>query len=163
MTQTARAVFDLTAAEIMSREVISIPQEMALPVAVRVLNEARVAGAPVVNDEGRCIGVFSTTDLARHSQIAKHAARNAPAISGCVCSDWAVVEHDWETLPAESVSWYMTADPVLVTPEAKFGELAQLMVDAHIHRLVVAGADRRPAGIVSCTDILTALSHAARG
>jgi CBS domain-containing protein len=73
-----------------------------------------------------------------------------------------VVEHDWDTLPAESVSWYMTADPVLVSPETRVGELTRMMVDAHIHRLIVAGADRRPAGIVSSTDVLAALARAAR-
>jgi CBS-domain-containing membrane protein len=160
--QTTQALFDLTAADLMSREVITVPQEMPLPVAARVLAEAQIGGAPVVDSEGRCIGVFSTADLARRAQLAKRAARKAPAIPGCVCSDWEVVEHDWETLPAESVSWYMTADPVLVSPETRVGELARMMVDAHIHRLIVAGADRRPAGIVSSTDVLAALARAAR-
>lgn len=160
--QTKQALFDLTAADLMSREVITVPQDMPLPVAARLLAEAQIGGAPVVDSEGRCIGVFSTADLARRAQLAKRAARKAPAIPGCVCSDWEVVEHDWETLPAESVSWYMTADPVLVSPETRVGELARMMVDAHLHRLIVAGADRRPAGIVSSTDVLAALARAAR-
>ena len=36
------------------------------------------------------------------------------------------------------------------------------MVDAHIHRLIVAGAHRRPIGIVSSTDLLAAVACAAR-
>jgi CBS domain-containing protein len=55
----------------------------------------------------------------------------------------------------------MTADPVLVAPETRIGELAKMMVDAHIHRVIVAGADRRPAGIVSSTEVLAALARAA--
>jgi CBS-domain-containing membrane protein len=160
--QTTQTLFDLTAADLMSREVITVPQEMPLPVAARVLAQAQISGAPVVDSEGRCIGVISTADLARRTQLEKRAAQKAPPIPGCVCSDWEVVEHDWETLPAESISWYMTADPVLVRPETRIGELARMMVDAHIHRLIVAGADRRPTGIVSCTDVLAALTRAAR-
>jgi CBS-domain-containing membrane protein len=58
--------------------------------------------------------------------------------------------------------WYLTADPVRVSAETRIGELARRMVDAPIHRWIVAGADRRPAGIVSSTDVLAALARAAR-
>jgi CBS-domain-containing membrane protein len=160
--KTIPTLFDLTAADLMSREVITVPQDMSLRVAARVLADAQTGGAPVVDSEGRCIGVFSAADLARRAEIEKRAAQKAPIIPGCVCSDWAVVEHDWETLPAESVSWYMTADPVLVSPETRIGELARMMVDGHTCRLIVAGADGRPTGIVSSTDILAVLARAAR-
>jgi CBS-domain-containing membrane protein len=160
--QTTQAFFDLTAADLMSCEVITVPQEMSLPVATQVLAQAQIGGAPVVDSEGRCIGVFSTADLARRTQLEKRAVQKAPTVPGCVCSDWSMVEHEWDTLPAESVSWYMTADPVLVPPETRIGELAKMMVDAHIHRLIVAGADRRPTGIVSSTDVLAAVARAAR-
>jgi CBS domain-containing protein len=56
----------------------------------------------------------------------------------------------------------MTADPVLVSPETRVGELARMMADAHIHRLIVTGADRRPTGLVSSTDVLAALARAAK-
>jgi CBS-domain-containing membrane protein len=160
--QATQTMFDLTAADLMSRNVINISQELPLPAAVKVLAKAQISGVPVVDAEGRCIGVFSTADLARRAQSAKRAAQKAPAVPHCVCSDWEVVEHDWDTLPAESVGWYMTADPVLVAPETPIGELARMMVDAHIHRLIVADADRRPTGIVSSTDVLAALARAAR-
>jgi CBS domain-containing protein len=55
----------------------------------------------------------------------------------------------------------MTPDPVTVAPATPLGELARLMVNAHIHRLIVAGEDRRPVGIVSSTDILAAVARAA--
>jgi CBS-domain-containing membrane protein len=160
--QTTQALFDLTAADLMRREVITVPQEMSLSAAAQVLAQAHIGGAPVVDSQGRCIGVFSTADLARRRQLEKQAAQRAPIIPGCVCSEWEVVEHDWDTLPAESVTWYMTADPILVPPETRIGELAKMMVDAHIHRLIVAGADRRPTGIVSSADVLAALARCQR-
>jgi CBS domain-containing protein len=159
---TTHTLFDLTAADLMSHEIITIPQEMPLAAAVHRLREARIGGAPVINSAGQCIGVFSLTDLARRTQLEQRAARRAPSVPGCVCSEWEVVEHDWDILPAQSVSWYMTADPVLVVPETPIGEMARMMVDAHIHRLIVAGADRRPIGVISSTDILAALAGAAR-
>lgn len=37
-----------------------------------------------------------------------------------------------------------------------------MMVDVHIHRLIVAGEDRRPVGIVSSTDVLAAVARAVK-
>ena len=158
--RATHALFDLTAADLMSREVITIPQDMSLPDAAGVLAEAQISGAPVVDVEGRCIGVFSTADLARRAQPSHRAAGCVPAIPGCVCSDWEVVEDDWDTLPPESVAKYMTPDPVVVPPATRVGELAQMMVDAHIHRVVIVDEKRRPVGIVSTTDILAAVAQA---
>ncbi len=35
-----------------------------------------------------------------------------------------------------------------------------MMIDAHIHRVIVVDKDERPIGIVSSTDILAAVAHA---
>ncbi len=90
--QTTHALFDVTAADIMSREVITIPQDMSVPDAARMLAQAQVGGAPVVDSAGRYIGVFSMADLARRAQLEQRAAQKAPLIPGCVCADWEVVE-----------------------------------------------------------------------
>ncbi|HZZ82161.1 MAG TPA: CBS domain-containing protein [Gemmataceae bacterium] len=157
--QTTQALFDLIASDLMSRQVITIPQETSLPVAVERLAQAHVSDAPVVDSGGRCIGLFSTANLARRAQLAKRAAQQAPAIPGCVCSDWGVVEHDWDTLPAEAVSWYMTADPATVSAETPICELAKKMTDGHFCRLIVVDAERHPVGIVACADVLAALAR----
>jgi CBS-domain-containing membrane protein len=157
-----RDFFGLTAEDLMSREVIAIPQDTSLPVATQMLAQAQIGGAPVVDQQGRCVGVFSRADLARRTQLEQRAARMAPGVPGCVCSDWEVVEHAWDTLPADAVSWYMTADPVLVQPSTPIGDVARMMVDTHVHRLIVAGTDGHPIGIVSSTDVMAAVARAAR-
>ena len=59
----------------------------------------------------------------------------------------------------------MTPDPVTVKPETSILALARMMVDAHIHRVIVVDKERRPIGIVSSTDLLAALAwdNAERG
>jgi CBS-domain-containing membrane protein len=71
-----------------------------------------------------------------------------------------MVEHG--AFPPDSVYQYMTADLVTVAAEMLLGELAQHMLDAHIHRVVVVDEDRRPVGVVSSTDILAAVARTAR-
>ncbi|HEY7152363.1 MAG TPA: CBS domain-containing protein, partial [Gemmataceae bacterium] len=110
---------------------------------------------------GRCVGIFSLSDCSRLVHNANRCARTSPPIPGCVCSDWEVVEEEWDNLPADAVSRYMVADPVLVLPETPLGEVARMMTDAHIHRLIVVAEDRRPVGIVPSTDVLAAVARAA--
>jgi hypothetical protein len=49
------------------------------------------------------------------------AVQEAPTVPGCVYTDWQVVEHDWDTPPAESANSDMTMDPVPVPPETWIG------------------------------------------
>ena len=75
-----------------------------------------------------------------------------------VCTGWQVVE--LEEIPADNVGRYMTADPVTVSPDLSIRDLAELMIDAHIHRVVVTNDRQQPVGIVSSTDLLAAVAYA---
>jgi CBS domain-containing protein len=82
-----------------------------------------------------------------------------------ICSQLHSVLADWQTveveeLPDEKVEQFMSIDPVMVTPDTPIAELAQRMVDAHIHRVVVVDERCRPLGIVSSTDILARVARA---
>ena len=62
VTQSLRA---FTAGKLMSFEVVTIPESLPVPDAARRLTAAHVSGAPVVDESGRCVGVFSVSDVAR--------------------------------------------------------------------------------------------------
>jgi predicted transcriptional regulator len=144
----------LTAADLMSEEVLLIPQEMTLRAAARLLAANRIHGAPVVDSQNRCVGVLSTMDLLRWAS--KNDVRPAPPET-CFCQPWQIVEP--EDMPADIVRNYMTTDPVLIGPETPIAEVARKMIDAHIHRLIVVHNNGHPRGIVTCTDILAAVAY----
>jgi CBS-domain-containing membrane protein len=153
MLATAKRIADLTAADVMSRDVVVIPLNMDLRTAARLLSEARVSGAPVIDASGRCIGVVSTTDFVHWAEDIRRESCQEP---GCICSDWQVVRP--ASLPADAVATYMTPDPVMAASTVTVPELARMMLDAHIHRVIVVDQDDRPIGIVSSTDILAAVA-----
>jgi CBS-domain-containing membrane protein len=160
MRTTSKPLLNLTAADLMTTTVVAIPRAMSLRGAAHLLAQAHISGAPVVDGSGHCIGVLSTTDFvswADKGDAARHP--RLPAVD-CPHSEWQVLEP--EQLPADEVGEYMTPDPVTVLPGTSIGELARQMTDAHIHRVIVVDAERRPVGIVSSTDILAALARAAR-
>jgi predicted transcriptional regulator len=144
----------LCAADIMSRNLVMIPREMSLPGAARMLMRAGVTGAPIVDDDGRCIGVLSATDF-MHSVEADHPVK---VRRNGIQQSWQIPECDQET--AGCVQEFMTKDPVLVSPGTRIGELARLMMDARVHRIIVVDtATNRPVGIVSTMDVLAAVAR----
>jgi CBS domain-containing protein len=139
----------------MSPDVLRVPKEMSLPRAAHLLTLSRVSGAPVVDAEGRCIGVLSATDFVHYAEEGKKPKR--PGNGRSVCP-WQLV--DTEEVPQDRVADYMTADPVTAASTTRIAELARMMIDAHIHRVIIVDEKKRPVGVVSSTDILAAVAHA---
>jgi CBS-domain-containing membrane protein len=65
MLATTRSLIDLTAGDLMSRDLISVSHETPLREAGRLLVLHQISGLPVVEPGGTCVGVLSTTDLLR--------------------------------------------------------------------------------------------------
>jgi len=54
----------------------------------------------------------------------------------------------------------MSRDVVTAAAATPIADVARMMLDAHIHRVFVVDAQRRPVGIVSSTDIIAAVAYA---
>ena len=159
MATPPKPLLALTASDVMSRDVVMIPQEMSLRAAAHLLWQARISGAPVVDEELRCVGVLSSTDFV-HWAEGGCPASVAFASEGAV-TDWEVVGVD--VLPTDEVRGHMNPLPVTAAPGTPVAELARLMTDAHIHRLIVVDGTGRPVGVVSSSDILAAVARSPGG
>jgi CBS domain-containing membrane protein len=149
-TQT-NSFLDLTAAELMSHEVVTLHQDMPLREAARRLAAAGISGAPVVDVAGRCVGVLSTSDLARV------VGQEAPAeATGGFFADWQVP--DLSSLPTDAVARHMSEDVITAYPDTAFRDMARLMSAFHIHRLVITDFDSRVCGVVSVMDLVSAVA-----
>jgi CBS domain-containing protein len=195
----------LTAGDLMNPDVVRLPEDRPLRDAARLLLRNQIGGAPVVDAQGRCVGVLSAHDFLRLAEKRddvtkptspplpitcafqeKHSRPDGKEVTlcslppgvcpiqvrqkgadgeelvicnqpHCVLVDWQVV--DVEKLPADEVRRFMTADPVTVRPTTSIRALARMMLDAHIHRVIVVDEERRPIGVVSSTDLLAALAY----
>jgi CBS domain-containing protein len=152
-----KPLLSLTAGELMTTTVVGIPAAMSLQAAAHLLSQAGVSGAPVVDTEGRCIGVISAHDFMTWAEKGQRAAREHHPQTTCAYSAWQLM--DIQSLPAEQVSQFMTCDPVTVRATTRIVDLAQKMLDAHIHRVIVVDPERRPIGVVSSTDVLAAVAY----
>jgi len=149
----AKSLLDLTAADLMMSPVVTIPEGTSLHDAARLLSRANITGAPVVDMMGRCIGVLSSSDfVTRAGEEGEEISFIAP---------WGEMI-SVDDSPDSEIRNYMTVQPVTVLPTTSVGELAQKMVDAHIHRVLVVVEQDRPCGIVTSTDVVAAVARAAQ-
>jgi len=153
-----RSIFAMTAEDVMSRNVQIIPETMSLPAAAGVLAREQISGAPVVDDEGHCVGVLSATDFVRLAEKNSKSEDSLGAARATFASEWEVINAD--ALPPDEVRAHMSLDVVTVGRGTRMQELARTMLDAHIHRVIVVDAERRPIGIVTSTDVLGAVAYA---
>ena len=128
----------LRVSDAMTARVVPLHSAQSLHEAGRTFAEHGVSAAPVVDEAGRCVGIFSLADLLK--------AREAP---------------DRLSFPPEAkASDFMTAKVLSTTPEASLLSAAALMDERHVHRLPVLDQEGRLAGVLSTMDIVASLLHA---
>ena len=129
-----------TAADLMTPNPVSIHRNATLPDAAGLLTEKNVSAVPVLDDEGRPIGVLSRTDVVRYYQ----------GMTG-------KTPHTG-TAPVPSVQKIMTPAVLSVQPGTPAIEVvAKLLGLGNVHRLFVVDDSGVLLGVVSARDVLRRL------
>src|SRR5258708_11018762 len=68
---------DLTAADCMSKPIVTVAPDMSLEECCRIMEEKLIRRVPVVNDRGSCVGIIALADVALHTgkNVAGHIVR----------------------------------------------------------------------------------------
>jgi CBS domain-containing protein len=154
-----RSLLALTAADLMTTPVVTILHDTSLREAARLLHGRHISGAPVVDEEGRCLGVLSSTDFVTWASEGGEAPQQGKQVT-CFIAPWGEMI-DIEDSADEEIRQYMTAHPTVVAPATPIADLAQRIIEAHSHSVLVVEHDR-PRGVVTSTDILAALAAGRR-
>ena len=123
----------LTAAEVMTRGVFTLPGSLSIREAAWALMHRGVGAAPVHDDEGRLVGVFSNVDLLE-----------AELVRG----------PDDAELQARPVTAVMTPAVIAVATTDPVDEVIELMAEHGYRRVFVVDDNGRLAGVVATMDIL---------
>ncbi len=145
----------------MNPDIMTVADDMTTDELVRYLTEREISGAPVVDSQGHLIGVVSMTDIGRH--LAEPSDLESPQASGFYRdTDDAVTLEDFGQRYVEeraaTVRDVMTPAIHQVPVTASVAEAARVMVEHHIHRLVVTD-DKEPVGIVTSLDLLRVIAE----
>ena len=123
----------------MARTLVTFKPDTPVLDAVHVLVKNRIAGAPVVDDEGNLLGMLSELDCMRVAlQAGYHGDYGGP------------------------VRDYMSEGVKTVSMEMSIVDLAQVFIDQHYRRFPVTD-NNRLVGQISRRDVLRALEVIAKG
>jgi CBS domain-containing protein len=136
-----------TVADVMTRQVHVASPATPFKFLVRLLEENRISGVPVVDTHGMPLGVVSESDLLQKGRRAELEAE------GSSLHPW---RHRQEREKAEGVvaSDLMTSPAITIPEDTRITDAARQMQRSNIRRLIVIDRRGRIAGIVSRRDLL---------
>jgi CBS domain-containing protein len=153
---TGRSVKD-----VMNPDIMTVPDDMTTDVLMRYLTEREISGAPVVDGQGHLIGVVSMTDVARHMGESSDAESSpTPDFYRDVPADLTLEDLGQRYVEERTATVRDVMTPVIqqVPVTASVAEAARLMVEHHIHRLVVTQG-KQPVGILTSMDLLRVVAE----
>ena len=124
----------------MSADVITISSETTLPEAHQIMTTEEIRRLPVVDRDGRLIGIVSIGDI--------RSAEPSPATSLSI----------WEMnylLSALTIDKIMTHHPKTIAAEATLAEAARMMLEYRVSGLPVVDDDFHVIGIITESDIFS--------
>ena len=142
------------AQDIMTPEPVCAEPSTTIRQLARLFEENEISGCPVVDQEGKVIGVVSKTDLIR--RCSEGTADQPPGYLFEAISEQGGEEDAAEVIPEPliCVQDFMTESPITVSPETPVAKIAALMFDSRIHRVVVVDEEKFPLGVITSLDLL---------
>ncbi|MBE0569687.1 MAG: CBS domain-containing protein [Deltaproteobacteria bacterium] len=142
----------VTARDIMNEKVVSVRPEEPLEGVVKALSAGEVSGAPVVDPDGKVLGIISEKDIIRR-MLGGKSGSIMTLLTGCLRAGGCMCMRVRD-LPAREV---MTSPAVTVRVDATLAELADLLAGNQVNRLPVTDPEGRLLGILARNDIVNAM------
>lgn len=151
----------LKAKDVMSTNVVSLTPGSSLREALDVLTRERIAGAPVVNEAGRPVGVFSISDIGgggvrrcgRDLFYSSADYEDIGEIADQVCPT--------ALLNLNTVKDFMSPLVIVASPRDSLGHVARVMVRRHVHRVIITD-EGKIVGVVSSMDVVRVFAAKSR-
>jgi CBS domain-containing protein len=149
----------LRVADAMNHRIVPVSADQTMAEAASLFIKHGISGAPVVDAEGRCIGMLSSTDFVSRDRDPGDAtsptAREKTIIRRAPGGPWEV-----QDVYPDRVSAHMTTTVQSVSADSSLVEAGRIMCSQHIHRLPVLDAQGHPHGMLTSMDIVAALVQA---
>ncbi len=144
------------ARDIMTKEVVTVPREMAIKDLARLFAEKNISGAPVVDDHGQVIGVVTENDL-----IDQNKRLHIPTVITILDGFFFLekperLERELKKIAGSTVGDIYSDRVVSVHPDTPLDEVATLMAEKRVHTLPVIEEDTL-VGVIGKTDIIKTL------
>lgn len=142
-----------TAADIMTRDVISVTPETALRELAYIFSSKRINGVPVVDDDGNVLGVVCESDL-----VDQNKPLHIPTVFVILDSviplenPWRL-ERDFKRLAATTVGEIYSKPATTVGPETDVSEVARIMSERKMYTIPVLQHGKL-VGVIGKVDVI---------
>ncbi len=143
----------MLARDVMTREVVSVNLKASLAQAIALMLKLKVSGLPVVDDDGKLVGILTEGDLLRRTELGTE--RERPKWLEFLRGP-AAVASDYVKTHARRVDEVMTDEVHSVGERTPLADVVTLMNARRVRRVPVL-RDGAPVGIVSRADLVRAL------
>jgi CBS domain-containing protein len=145
--------------EIMDADPATVTVDTGVEDVVRTMREHQLPGLPVVDDEGRCVGIVTEADMVLPDDEGDlHIPHYINLFGGTVFLEpLSRFEKRLRKAFAANAGDMMTSDPDTVAPDTPIREAAHRIHDTGHNRLPVV-EDGRLVGVVTRLDVLGALA-----
>jgi CBS domain-containing protein len=144
---------DVKVAEVMRREVVTVRPDSPLTQVVELLLSRNFTAVPVVDGDGKLVGIISDSDL-----LTRGGMKVAINLKRAADADYVRDLHESTEHPDRKISEVMTSEVVTTTPDMALGRAARLMAAKRLKRLPVVDADGKLVGILGRLDILNTIA-----
>jgi CBS domain-containing protein len=146
--------------DVMDASPATVTPDATIQEVVRTLREHELPGVPVVDGEGRCVGIVTEADLVLPGEGGDlHLPHYIDLFGGFVFLEpLKRFEGRLRKAFASTAADMMTAKPDTVGPETSAAEAARRLHETGHNRLPVVDEDGRLVGVVTRVDLLGALA-----
>ncbi len=150
--------------EVMTRDVVTLNEYMSLREASEAFAKEDISGAPVVDKDGKLIGMVTESDILRAVGEAADKVRMVyPSVHNMgvffeISRGEVEILKAFEEQANTVILDVMTQNVITCTPETTVNEVARILITKSINRLPVVDGDGKVVGIITRGDIVHAFS-----
>lgn len=144
----------LLARDLMTTNVITVHPDDDVEKAARLLLDHHISGLPVVDGEGKVVGIISEADLVLQASEIRGPAYTLFMGGIIYLENPRRFAEDLKRLVAQKVGGLMSRKIYTVGPDDPLERVATIMVEKGVNRVPVVDKDGRLVGIVSRQDLI---------
>ncbi|MCL4384906.1 MAG: CBS domain-containing protein [Actinobacteria bacterium] len=145
---------DLRAKDLMTKNVITIKPDITIRELSDVLLKNNISGVPVVDDEGKLIGIVTEADIIKENIKVQFPFYFDPLMVSGYVVDFEKYNADIKDYLNTPVEEIMSRRVKTATPQTPLNEVADIMVYNKVNRVPIVDENKKVVGIITRADII---------
>ncbi|MEO7020375.1 MAG: CBS domain-containing protein, partial [Ktedonobacteraceae bacterium] len=147
------------AAEIMNQRIRSVKPELALREAAQIMLDTGLRSLPVVEADGRLVGIVTRADLLQVVVTSPLMSPQASSLTQPLRHTHPLTDTPVQQQP---ITAYMNLDVATVEEQTPLAEVIDALISAPVKRVIVLNSERQVQGIISDVDVLARMQAEGR-